>query len=351
MNVGRITPLIVCNVISIVAVALRFWCKYTLKAGFHGDDLWILITLLSFIGGEIALVWGIIHGSRDGATIGEINEQLQVADDPELRRSLETFLRSIFVALTISFFVVYAIKIAILLLYRRIFSTPRYQLASNILIGISTAWFIGVEVTNLVHCRPIESFWTNYEDGECLNFNLLFLIAGVVEIVIDVCIIILPMIGTYFLQTNHRTKLLVSGIFLLGWFSIITNILRVYYTYQPEGRFVDLAGSELWTVIHIASAVLCASLPVYKPIRKSLSAATQSLQYFFSSSRQYMSSRSAKSSRVTTEVYPMDSVRAGSPPPTLRKPVTRSQESMRDLLQTGPQDEPRTSDYETNRPL
>ncbi|KAI9166316.1 Satratoxin biosynthesis SC21 cluster protein [Paramyrothecium foliicola] len=238
VDIIRLVPVIVCDVIAIVAVALRFWCKHTLKAGYHGDDWWTLTTVISFIGGEVALLWGLVHGNRDGATIGEINEQLQKVQDPKRAQELQNFLKSIFIAVTISFFVVYAIKIAILLLYRRIFSTRAYKLASNVMIVVSTLWFIVLEAINIAHCRPIESFWTNYDKGNCINFNILFLAGGVIEIVIDVIIIIIPMVGTYQLHTNLKTKLLVSGIFLLGWFSIVTNILRVYYTYQPHGRFV-----------------------------------------------------------------------------------------------------------------
>jgi hypothetical protein len=117
--------------------------------------------------------------------------------------------------MTISFFVVYAIKIVILLLYKRIFSTPKYKLASNILIAISTAWFIGLGSINLGYCRPFES-WTDYERGPCLNFNLVMLIGGIVEVLIDLAIVLVPLIGTYKLNASIRTKVLVSGIFLVG---------------------------------------------------------------------------------------------------------------------------------------
>jgi hypothetical protein len=45
-------------IIIVIAVALRFWCKHKMKAGYHGDDWWTLMTAVSFIGCEIALLWG-----------------------------------------------------------------------------------------------------------------------------------------------------------------------------------------------------------------------------------------------------------------------------------------------------
>ena len=124
-------------------------------------------------------------------------------------------LQSIYIAMTISFFVVYAIKIAILLLYKRIFSTPKYKLASNILIAISTAWFIGLESVNLGYCRPFES-WTDYERGPCLNFNIVFLISSIIEILIDFPILLIPLFEIFKLNASIRTKVLLSGIFLIG---------------------------------------------------------------------------------------------------------------------------------------
>jgi hypothetical protein len=55
---GRLIPVIVCDAIIIIACFVRFWCKYKLKTGFHGDDWWTLLTVTSFIGAEVALFWG-----------------------------------------------------------------------------------------------------------------------------------------------------------------------------------------------------------------------------------------------------------------------------------------------------
>ena len=49
---------IVCGVIGILAIGLRFWCKRTMRNGVHADDWWMLATLLVSWGAEAGVIWG-----------------------------------------------------------------------------------------------------------------------------------------------------------------------------------------------------------------------------------------------------------------------------------------------------
>lgn len=54
----QLAAAIVCLSLSIVAVAIRFWCKLIVKNGFHWDDWWILAAVLTYAGGQSANIWG-----------------------------------------------------------------------------------------------------------------------------------------------------------------------------------------------------------------------------------------------------------------------------------------------------
>lgn len=84
------------------------------------------------------------------------------------------------------------------------------------MMGVATAWFIGVQIANLCICLPIDIFWHRTKPGRCLNFNLFYLVAGITETVIDAAILALPIRAVFTVQIALKTKLLVSGIFLLG---------------------------------------------------------------------------------------------------------------------------------------
>lgn len=101
----------------------------------------------------------------------------------------------------------------------------------------ATAWFIGAQAGNLALCRPIDAFWHRTKPGKCLNFNVLFLATGIIDILIDMAILILPVRMAFKLQMPTRTKIALAGVFGLGGFVVITNIIRVRYIYQPSAMY------------------------------------------------------------------------------------------------------------------
>ncbi|KAF2705777.1 hypothetical protein K504DRAFT_459879 [Pleomassaria siparia CBS 279.74] len=70
---------------------------------------------------------------------------------------------------------IFGLKISILCFYHRIFFiTNGYRYASVAIMALSTLWFVGTEIGNLLLCKPIDSFWNQDMPGKCLNLNLLF---------------------------------------------------------------------------------------------------------------------------------------------------------------------------------
>jgi hypothetical protein len=208
----------------------------------------------------------LFDGNR-GVEIAEMTADLMSAPSLDKLHRMENYLESLFIGNTLLYVTLFMAKISICLLYRRIFSTQQFRKMCLILMVVCTMWFIAAEVTNLCTCIPIDAFWHRTKPGKCLNFNIFSLIIGIFDILLDVCILLLPVRAVLFLQMPMRTKVMVLGIFLLGGFGIITNILRVVYQYQPNGYYVNFTKAETWSVIHAAVAILCACLPTYKPLR------------------------------------------------------------------------------------
>ncbi|KAI0838734.1 hypothetical protein F5Y06DRAFT_296343 [Hypoxylon sp. FL0890] len=55
--------LIICSTLSIVFVAVRFWCRYSFKTRFHADDWLMLMTVVAYVGGKSVLLWGLFVGT------------------------------------------------------------------------------------------------------------------------------------------------------------------------------------------------------------------------------------------------------------------------------------------------
>ncbi|ROW06941.1 hypothetical protein VMCG_03986 [Cytospora schulzeri] len=132
-----VAVVLVCFTVSALAVILRFWCKLILRAGLHGDDWWSLTAVIAYAGLVCAYVWGIFCGGQ-GLDMSEIAAELAASPSAEKVHELQDYLESLFISVTFSWFVLYAVKISILLLYRRIFSTRRYRIVSAILMAISS---------------------------------------------------------------------------------------------------------------------------------------------------------------------------------------------------------------------
>jgi hypothetical protein len=211
-----------------------------------------------------------IYTGGGGKEIAELVLELATDPRPETISKTQRFLMSLFIGTVTSLACLYAAKISACLLYRRIFSIPKYKMLSLVAIGMATAWFIAGSVANVCICIPVDRFWHRTKPGRCLNFNLFFLVNGIFEVVIDSAILAIPIFATHSVQMARRTKLAVSCIFLVGGFAVITGIVRLTNVYQPGQQFVSFANSEIWTRIHIAATLLCLSLPVYKPIRNSI---------------------------------------------------------------------------------
>ncbi|KAH8895972.1 hypothetical protein GQ53DRAFT_819928 [Thozetella sp. PMI_491] len=259
-----------CAAVAIAATLLRFWCTLTTKKGIHADDWVMLATLLLLLIAQSIIAWGIFTSGR-AEDISEILAEYFSSPSPERTVELETYLESLVISYVFVTTALFSAKISICLMYRRMFPLPRYGLTAGILMLFALMSFIAGFVTQACACIPLDAFWHRTKPGKCLNFNLFYLVSGVVDIIIDAAILALPV---WVLQTLHlplRTKLLVTSIFLLGGFAIITNILRVYYSYQPNDQFVSLNETTIWLQIHITMTILCGSTPVYQPIRNGAS--------------------------------------------------------------------------------
>ena len=82
---------------------------------------------------------------------------------------------------------------------------------------------------------PIPSYWDPSVSGTWLiNYDGFWLAAMVLELVTELTILSLPIRQISKLQLSGRKKILLSFIFLLGGFVIITGIIRIIYVYQPN---------------------------------------------------------------------------------------------------------------------
>ncbi|KAF2006534.1 hypothetical protein P154DRAFT_615275 [Amniculicola lignicola CBS 123094] len=218
----------VCYAVAGISVALRFYCNSLLKSGFHADDWFILATVVTFWAAGGVSVWGLLQGNG-------LPEYSELAKHPGLFNQTNSYLEAIFWALTTVWLSEYFLKVSICLFYRRLLSSTVYRTSSLILIGFSTLWILGTELTNLVTCIPIRVRWHLEIPHTCnVNLNTLFLVSGIIETVIDAAVLVLPIRIVWNTSMSRKTQLTVCGIFLLRGLAVITDIVRMIFIYKPH---------------------------------------------------------------------------------------------------------------------
>lgn len=148
--------------------------------------------------------------------MSELVRQMKLNPSLEEEHRISIYLESLELGSLLSWLVGFAVKLSICLFYRRIFETRSFRIASLVLMGLTTAWFLAVFIANIVHCLPVGSAWDLEHPGTCINFDIFFLAAGIIETLLDTAVLILPVRAVFTIQVPLRTKLLLSGVFLLG---------------------------------------------------------------------------------------------------------------------------------------
>ncbi|PQE30554.1 integral membrane protein [Rutstroemia sp. NJR-2017a WRK4] len=172
-------------------------------------------------------------------------------------------------------------KISVLLLYRRLFYTGDGDML--VINRIFTMMYWGATFFTCVYplimwivmavaCRPLNFFWTQYAgatEGKCINYLQFFLIFGIVNMVNDVIILLVPIPRILKLHMNKRKKVSVAGIMLLGSFVCVASIVRIYYltklTTAIDITYI-LGPAFGWSSLEPSVAIIGACLPTFAPL-------------------------------------------------------------------------------------
>ncbi|MCJ1239011.1 hypothetical protein MMC14_007004 [Varicellaria rhodocarpa] len=289
-------------VLAIIAVALRFYTRIVTKAGLGWDDWLILAAVVSTLLTGILVVWGKIAlrlsevwnramsfwifssrkltvALRIGNAVDPNGESVTDNTDPNYHYTAEDvfYLKLAFTSSVLYFTIAGSTKLSILLMYNHIFSVNRTFRRQLAIVSILVLGFwIGCTVATLTNCIPLEWSWLNgLSDARyCFNYNIFWMVAGVCEVILDVLILALPIRVILTLQLSAGRKAAIACIFLLGGFVIITGLIKVILGYVPGSRVPSYSRTELWTTIHAGMAIVCACLPIFKPLLTRLSQST-----------------------------------------------------------------------------
>lgn len=114
-------------------------------------------------------------------------------------------------------------KISILLFYRRLLysnSSPRsmFSILYWVAFFLATSYPVILWVIMATACRPINFYWNQYAgaEGQCINIKSFLLALGIINMLNDIMILIVPIPRILELQLSKKLKASTIGIMLLG---------------------------------------------------------------------------------------------------------------------------------------
>ncbi|KAH8687907.1 hypothetical protein BGZ60DRAFT_559127 [Tricladium varicosporioides] len=258
--------------IATIAVALRFVARYKSKLALGLDDLFAVLAVVCYWVYIGLSLWGI----RDGGH----SKPLLTLQLNELIVSLKVLYWGVmFTPATIS-----SAKLSVLFFYYRIFKVNKnFKIAWSILLFVTVAWFLATFILAIFKCTPITAAWNPFlVTTNCINLQRAFLISETINCITDFFIVCLPIAMIRTLRLSSSLKAGISVIFLLGGLVCVTSIVRIIYSYKSNGSSESLINAGLWVNIQLCAAIVCACLPVYRPILPSMSTLRELYPSFYS---------------------------------------------------------------------
>ncbi|RFN49171.1 pth11-like integral membrane protein [Fusarium flagelliforme] len=251
-------------ILALLAVSLRFTARTIQRTKIHRDD-WVIIVSMVLVAGTAGLaIAGGFYGAGKHIWAVEMEDLEQIYKHKKILFGY-TFLYSASCAM---------IKISILLFYGRIFSTAESVFRISTMFGyfLSISYPIVVWVTMGNVCRPIEHFWTQFSgtEGTCIDINKFFLALGIVNMVNDFYILLIPIPQIFQLQMSMRKRLGITSIMMLGGFVFAASVVRIHFLTELT-KTVDLTRAMgpvfIWSDLEPCIAIVSACLPHLAPLR------------------------------------------------------------------------------------
>ncbi|KAM0426681.1 hypothetical protein ACHAPT_007997 [Fusarium lateritium] len=184
------------------------------------------------------------------------------------------FLRYLFAASLTYVVAIALIKLTILALYWKLFSiTARVPIA--ILFSSVVIWMVVLIFVATFSCNPVEKQWNILiQHGKCMEQKPVYLGGSLPNVIIDFVLVAMPLPSVFRLNIPLGRRLILAGMFTLGFFICIVSIIRltIVMSIRTDDRNVtyNLRDFMLWSTVEINIGLVCACLPSMRPLLQAI---------------------------------------------------------------------------------
>ncbi|KAF2443275.1 hypothetical protein P171DRAFT_416795 [Karstenula rhodostoma CBS 690.94] len=190
-------------------------------------------------------------------------------------------------------------KLSLLALYYRILPDKPSRAGVHILFVVILGYNLGVTITIVGPCNLLK-----HSDPTCLMDTNLAM--AILNIITDVCIIVLPAQILLKLQMDRKQKWLIGITFVVGSGVIIISIVRIIYVYKyvgdPDVTYYQ-AAAALFSTAELNVGVICTSMIGLKPFVDTCRSFIHTCWAFIKDSQNSEHSLLTKDEPIDLEVY------------------------------------------------
>ncbi|GLI74266.1 hypothetical protein PoHVEF18_002503 [Penicillium ochrochloron] len=246
-------------ILSTTAVGFRILSRKINGTGLFIDDYLMLSALLWEWGISIAGVVLLYNGL--GTHI------VYVKPD-----QLTVYLKTLFTGSILYTLCVASIKLSILMLYKRLFPVKPMDIAVKIVSMIIILWAACGILAGCFTCIPTEKLWNPMIPGGCMDLGKFYYGLQIPNIVTDAVILVMPMHTVWGLPISRAQKTGLSIIFVLGFLTLIFDIVRLVSLVELSKAGDDITYTQVtpsvWTCIEPAVGIVAACLSNMRPLFK-----------------------------------------------------------------------------------
>ncbi|MCJ1239041.1 hypothetical protein MMC14_007034 [Varicellaria rhodocarpa] len=137
------------------------------------------------------------------------------------------------------------------------------------MIGVNLTELSAAFIVTIFECTPRAKIWDPNLPGQCINVPQLFTANGVICVISDLMILLMPIYWVFQLQMPTKRKFGVAAIFATGIFACISSLLQMVSSIQNgrnSRKTFGPTGSVLWSFGEISAGIVCSTLPIFPRI-------------------------------------------------------------------------------------
>ncbi|KAI0506159.1 hypothetical protein F5B22DRAFT_660668 [Xylaria bambusicola] len=220
---------IVFTVVTIGFLLMRFWSARISRRKLYPDDIFVIFAFVAKSVLTGAAFWGTFNG---------LGKHIYLLNLQQLTVQVKLLLISEF-TYTLG---TAAIKLSMLCLYHRIYTTPTFRRWNYFVMALVVAYIITFLPLLLTNCVPLSQYWDPKPGGWCRDTLIYDMATVAANFFLDLAVLILPMPVLWSLKMSIRDKLTVTAMFSIGFVTIALISWRSAVTVRTRGS-PDWTGS------------------------------------------------------------------------------------------------------------